>query len=177
MLDRTHQWSHLDLEDLGEIYEENFNLMSTGPSSFTIGLHSFTASRVNTDTIFFQESAHFIENLKSVGIKVSLLFPILSFTSYRFLSIILYAIFWFFFHSVFHLQKLDIKEQSKLKVRKRKGKSQWNEVVSNKHWGKLQGRAFRVDQTVVPNHTNRWFSSFRPCSPAPSPAEEFVAGC
>lgn len=52
MLDRTHQGSHLDLEGLGEIYEQNFNLMSTGPNSFTIGPHSFTASRVNTDMTF-----------------------------------------------------------------------------------------------------------------------------
>lgn len=29
MLDRTHQGNHLDLEGLGEIYEQIFNLMST----------------------------------------------------------------------------------------------------------------------------------------------------
>lgn len=44
MLDRTRQGNHLDLEGLGEIYEQNFNLMSTGPSSFTIGPRSFAAS-------------------------------------------------------------------------------------------------------------------------------------
>lgn len=83
----------------------------------------------------------------------------------------------FFFHSVFHLQKLDIKEQSEPRVRKRKGKNSETRKWAIDSEESYKAGSLELTKTVAPNHTNTWFSSFGPCSPASSPAEEFVAGC